>query len=73
MQWGLASASAPVFARVLGVPALAQDLGPGAGRLGIVGGRDESVLSPGKGLPGGGQLEIGLVQSKQLRADAEPS
>src|SRR6267142_2626408 len=63
MQWGLASASAAVFARVLGVPALAQDLGPGAGRLGVLGGRDDHVLFPGKGLPGGGQLEIRLVQS----------
>jgi dienelactone hydrolase len=63
MHWGLASASAPVFARALGVSAQAQDLGPGAGRLGIVGGRDEKVLFPGKGLPGGGQLEIRLVQS----------
>ena len=63
MQWGLASASAPVFARMLGVPARAQDLGPGTGKRGVVGGRDDKVLFPGKGLPGGGQLEIRLVQS----------
>src|SRR6266496_2827403 len=63
MQWGLASAGAPVFARMLGGPARAQDLGPASGRLGVVGGRDDKVLFPGKGLPGGGQLEIRLVQS----------
>jgi len=63
MQWGLASASAPVFTRMLDLSAHAQDVGPGTGRLGVVGGRDDKVLFPGKGLPGGGQLEIRLVQS----------
>src|SRR5712691_13176579 len=63
MQWGLSSISAPVLGRMLGVAVAAQDFGPGTGRLGVVGGRDEKVLFPGKGLPGGGQLEIRLVQS----------
>lgn len=63
MKWGLASAGGPALARMLGVAAHAQDFGPGAGRLGVIGGRDDKVLFPGKGLPGGGQLEIRLVQS----------
>jgi dienelactone hydrolase len=63
MQWGLSSIGAPVLGRMLGVAVAAQDFGPGSGRLGVIGGRDERVLFPGKGLPGGGQLEIRLVQS----------
>jgi dienelactone hydrolase len=63
MKWALASAGAPVLGRMLGAPVAAQDFGPGSGRPGVIGGRDESVLFPGKGLPGGGQLEIRLVQS----------
>src|SRR2546428_5328943 len=63
MKWGLASAGAPALARALGVSVAAQDLGPAKGKLGVAGGRDEKVLFPGKGLPGGGQLEIRLVQS----------
>ena len=41
----------------------AQDAGSEAGRLGVVGGRAEEELYPGKGLPGGGQLEIRLSAS----------
>jgi dienelactone hydrolase len=63
MALGLASAGAPALARAIGVSAAAQDLGPAKGKLGVIGGRDEKVLFPGKGLPGGGQLEIRLVQS----------
>jgi dienelactone hydrolase len=63
MQWGLASAGAPALARALGTSVMAQDVGPGTGKLGVIGGRDEKVLFPGKGLAGGGQLEIRLVQS----------
>jgi len=63
MKLGLASAGAPALAHALGVSAAAQDVGPAKGKLGVVGGRDEKVLFPGKGLPGGGQLEIRLVQS----------
>jgi len=70
MQWGLASASAPVFTRMLDLSAHAQDVGPGTGRLGVVGGRDDKVLFPGQGLPGGGQLEIRLVQS-MFTSDAD--
>ncbi len=60
---GFASASAPVVARLFGVSAHAQDFGPASGKLGVVGGRDEKVLFPGPGLPGGGQTEIRMVQS----------
>jgi dienelactone hydrolase len=63
IRWGLASAGAPALARMFGLSAHAQDVGPAVGRPGVVGGRDEKVLFPGKGLPGGGQLEIRLVQS----------
>src|SRR6267378_7970888 len=63
MKLGLASAGAPILARALSASAAAQDLGPAKGKLGVIGGRDEKVLLPGKGLPGGGQLEIRLVQS----------
>jgi dienelactone hydrolase len=63
MSIGLTSAAAPVFARVLGVSALAQDFGPGAGKLGAIGGRNEEQLFPGPDLPGGGQTEIRMVQS----------
>ena len=54
---GLGSASIAPFA------ALAQDAGPDGGRIGTVGGRSEAELFPGKGLPGGGQLEIRLTVS----------
>jgi len=60
---GLASATAPIVARVFGISAQAQDFGPAGGKLGVVGGRDEKVLFPGPGLPGGGQTEIRMVQS----------
>src|SRR4030095_10791980 len=63
MRLAVASAGAPVLAKALGTSAAAQDIGPGTGRLGVIGGRDEKVLLPGPGLPGGGQLEIRLVQS----------
>ncbi len=45
------------------VIARAQDAGSEAGRLGVVGGRAEQELYAGKGLPGGGQLEIRLSAS----------
>ena len=63
MNLGLASAGVPVLGKLLGVTAFAQDFGPGAGKLGVVGGRDEKALFPGPGLPGGGQTEIRMVQS----------
>ena len=63
MKWGFTSASASALARMLAVPVRAQDLGPATGKRGVIGGRDDAVLFPGKGLPGGGQLEIRLVQS----------
>jgi dienelactone hydrolase len=63
MEWGLASAGVPLFSRLVGGPAFAQDFGPASGKLGVVGGRDEKALFPGPGLPGGGQTEIRMVQS----------
>lgn len=63
MTLGFASATAPLLVRVLGVTAHAQDFGPASGQLGVIGGRDEKVLFPGPGLPGGGQTEIRMVQS----------
>ena len=44
-------------------PAHAQDAGAESGRVGVVGGRNEAELYAGKGLPGGGQLEIRLSAS----------
>jgi len=63
MRWGLAAAGAPIAAKAFGATAYAQDFGPGAGKLGTVGGRNEESLFPGPGLPGGGQTEIRMVQS----------
>jgi hypothetical protein len=63
VKWGLASAGLPALSKVLASPALAQDAGPESGKIGEVGGRAESELYPGKGLPGGGQLEIRLTAS----------
>ncbi|MBI2189012.1 MAG: alpha/beta hydrolase [Acidobacteria bacterium] len=63
MRWGLFSAGAAAMARALGADAFAQDFGPGSGNIGVVGGRDEKALFPGPDLPGGGQLEIRMVQS----------
>ena len=60
---GFASAGVPALSRVFGTTAFAQDFGPGAGKLGVVGGRDEKALFPGPGLPGGAQTEIRMVQS----------
>jgi len=60
---GLAAAGLPVLTRALGSSALAQDAGSEAGKKGAVGGRAEEELYPGKGLPGGGQLEIRLTQT----------
>src|ERR1700749_2375843 len=56
MKLGAISAGIAPFSRA----ARAQDAGSEAGRLGVVGGRAEEELYPGKGLPGGGQLEIRL-------------
>ena len=63
MKLGLASASAPALVKLLGTTAFAQDFGPGAGKLGVVGGRDEKALFPGPNMPGGAQTEIRMVQS----------
>jgi dienelactone hydrolase len=63
MSLGLASAGVPVLSKLFGASAFAQDFGPGAGKLGVVGGRDEKALFPGPGMPGGAQTEIRMVQS----------
>jgi hypothetical protein len=57
---GAISAGISALSRAFVSRALAQDAGSEAGRLGLVGGRAEEELYPGKGLPGGGQLEIRL-------------
>jgi hypothetical protein len=63
VKWGLVSAGLPAMSRFLASPALAQDAGSESGKIGEVGGRAEGELYPGKGLPGGGQLEIRLTAS----------
>jgi dienelactone hydrolase len=60
---GAISAGISALSRAFVSRALAQDAGSEAGRLGLVGGRAEEELYPGKGLPGGGQLEIRLSAS----------
>ena len=70
MNLGLATAAAPVAAKLLGVTAFAQDFGPSSGLLGKVGGRDEKALFPGPNMPGGAQTEIRMVQSIHT-ADAD--
>lgn len=45
---------------MLASAAFGQDAGSERGTIGAVGGRGEEQLFPGKGLPGGGQLEIRL-------------
>ena len=63
IRLGLAGAAIPPVASVLSSLALAQDIGQESGTIGLVGGRAESQLFPGKDLPGGGQLEIRLTAS----------
>jgi dienelactone hydrolase len=63
VKWGLASAGLPAISKAFATPAWAQDAGSESGKIGEVGGRAEGDLYPGKGLPGGGQLEIRLTQS----------
>ena len=55
VRWGVVSAGITAF-----TPARGQDAGSESGTLGAVGGRAEQELYAGKGLPGGGQLEIRL-------------
>ena len=63
MKLGMLSASAPVLAKALSTPVLAQDLGPGNRFVGEVGGRDHERLYTGEPVVGGGQMEIRLNQS----------
>lgn len=55
VRWGVVSTGITAF-----TPARGQDAGSESGTLGAVGGRAEQELYAGKGLPGGGQLEIRL-------------
>jgi dienelactone hydrolase len=57
----LAAAGLAPLSQVVASRAFAQDAGPDGGTLGATGGRSETELFPGKGLPGGGQLEIRLT------------
>src|SRR3989442_15042178 len=63
VKWGLFSAGLPAISKVLASPPLAQDAGSERGKIGEVGGRAESEVYTGKGLPGGGQLEIRRTQT----------
>src|SRR6202171_2030509 len=63
VKWGIAAAGLPALTRALGSSALAQDAGSEGGKKGAVGGRADGELFTGKGLPGGGQLEIRLTQT----------
>jgi dienelactone hydrolase len=63
VRFGLLSAGVSPLTQLVTSTARAQDAGPDGGTLGTVGGRAEEDLFPGKGLPGGGQLEIRLSAS----------
>src|ERR1700694_4788644 len=63
VKWGIPAAGLPALTRALGASALAQDAGSEGGKKGAVGGRADEALFTGKGLPGGGQLEIRLTQT----------
>lgn len=63
VKWGALSAGAPIMARLMGLSAFAQDAESESGKIGVVGGRDEGALFPGKNLPGGGQIELRLTAS----------
>ncbi len=63
VKWGLAAAGLPMLTKAFGSNALAQDAGAEGGKKGAIGGRAEEELYTGKGLQGGGQLEIRLTQS----------
>ena len=67
VKLGIASAAVP-FSEILTSSALAQDLGSEAGAMGKVGGRSESELFLGHGMPGG-ITESGLANLRQ-RAEA---
>jgi len=63
IKMGLAAAGLPLFTRARASSALAQDASSEAGKMGAIGGRAEEELYTGKGLQGGGQLEIRLTQT----------
>jgi hypothetical protein len=63
VKWGLATAGMPMLAKAIAANAFAQDASAEGGKKGAIGGRAEEELYTGKGLQGGGQLEIRLTQS----------
>ena len=63
VKLGLAATALPILNKALTAEALAQDASAEGGKKGAVGGRSEEELYTGKGLQGGGQLEIRLTQS----------
>jgi dienelactone hydrolase len=63
VKLGLAATALPILNRALTAEGLAQDASAEGGKKGAVGGRSEEELYTGKGLQGGGQLEIRLTQS----------
>jgi dienelactone hydrolase len=63
VRLGIGTAAIPPIIELCKSTALAQDAGAESGSIGAVGGRAEGQLFPGKGLPGGGQLEIRLTAS----------
>ena len=63
VKWGMAAAGLPMFAKTFSSSAFAQDASAEGGKKGAIGGRAEEELYTGKGLQGGGQLEIRLTQT----------
>jgi dienelactone hydrolase len=63
VKWGLAAAGMPMLTKAFAASAFAQDASAEGGKKGAVGGRADEELYTGKGLQGGGQLEIRLTQS----------
>src|SRR6266446_9758547 len=63
VRLGIGAAAIPPVSELVTATALAQDAGSESGSIGAAGGRADSQLFPGKGLPGGGQLEIRLTAS----------
>ena len=63
VKLGLGAAALPMLTKAFSSDALAQDASAEGGKKGAIGGRAEEELYTGKGLQGGGQLEIRLTQS----------
>ena len=63
VKLGLGAAGLSMFSEAFRSDALAQDASAEGGKKGAIGGRADEELYTGKGLQGGGQLEIRLTQS----------